>query len=297
MTDRGWRPSDVDLEQALRELAPALDLPPTPPLAARVGARLRAQPASIPDRRPAGQSPVDPLSPLARHPSTSRSSRPISPLARALALAAALLLALLVLVATPAGRTLADRLGLPGIAIGRVPFVPVPTPAPTSTPVGQRLGLGSPASPADLVAPRVSFRILTSDASELGPPDELYLADSPPGGRVSFVYRARPDLPAAAETGVGLLLTEFAGRVEGPFLQKGVGPGTRLEPVQVGGSAGFWLEGEPHTLLALDAGGQVLTEQLRLATNTLLWERDGVVLRLEASIPRDRALQLAAAIR
>ncbi|TPW12697.1 MAG: hypothetical protein FD127_2476, partial [Acidimicrobiaceae bacterium] len=34
-------------------------------------------------------------------------------------------------------------------------------------------------------------------------------------------------------------------------------------------------------------------DTLRLATNTLLWERDGIVLRIEADISRDEAARIA----
>jgi len=40
-----------------------------------------------------------------------------------------------------------------------------------------------------------------------------------------------------------------------------------------------------------------VTGSLRLARNTLIWQRDGVVLRLEGQITRAQALRLASRLR
>jgi hypothetical protein len=42
--------------------------------------------------------------------------------------------------------------------------------------------------------------------------------------------------------------------------------------------------------------GQILPDTLRLATNTLLWERDGHVYRLEADISLETAERIAQSV-
>ena len=48
---------------------------------------------------------------------------------------------------------------------------------------------------------------------------------------------------------------------------------------------------------AIDPSGNIVSDTLRLAGNTLVWVQDGVTIRLEAQVTRDRALQLAATFR
>jgi len=70
-----------------------------------------------------------------------------------------------------------------------------------------------------------------------------------------------------------------------------------VEYVTVDGQPGYWLTGRPHLFAYLDAQQRVRPETLRLAGDTLLWNRDGLVLRLETALPRNAALRLAANVR
>ncbi len=260
------------LDRALRDLGADLAYPPTPDLARRVRGRLAAGPAG-PRRFWAVPRPAP----------------------RRFALAALLLLLLGAALAAlaPGVRTaVADRLGVRGIAITYA----TPAPAATPAPVGTAYSLGQPLSLAEARA-RVSFPILLPSLPDLGAPDEVYVGEPPAGGQVALVYRARPGLPPAAETGPGLLLTQFRGGVEPAFVKKFIEPGTRLEGVSVAGAQGYWIEGRPHLFTYRDAGGRVGEERIRLAGNTLLWERGGVTFRLESALSRDEALRIAASLR
>jgi hypothetical protein len=158
--------------------------------------------------------------------------------------------------------------------------------------LGRRVGLGE-------VEAQVQYRVLRPTLSELGPPDEVYVGEPPPGGQVAFVYRARPGLPDAAETGVGLLMMQFRGGLEtdpGSFM-KMLGPGTSLEQVMVAGAGGLWIEGRLHTFFYRDARGQPQSESVRLAGNVLLWEQASLTLRLEGPLTKERALEIAASVR
>ena len=90
-----------------------------------------------------------------------------------------------------------------------------------------------------------------------------------------------------------MLLTEFRGDVDTELIQKVVGPDARTEFVTVDGTDAIWIEGGPHTVVVADENGEYVEERTRLAGNTLLWERDGLTLRLESGLSRDEAIQLA----
>ena len=76
-----------------------------------------------------------------------------------------------------------------------------------------------------------------------------------------------------------------------------VEPGTSVEFVTVDGEPGYWLTGEPHVFAFVDAAGAFRPETVRLAGNTLVWERDELTLRLEANVPKQRALRIARSVR
>jgi hypothetical protein len=133
--------------------------------------------------------------------------------------------------------------------------------------------------------------------AELGAPDEVYYRRSPAGGALSFVYRARAGIPRSSITHRGLVLTEFLGTDAPLFARKFVGPGTSIESVTVTGQAGVWLAGRPHEFAYVDEHGQTQVESLRLAGNTMLWERDSLTLRLEGAISKRAALRIASSVR
>jgi hypothetical protein len=137
---------------------------------------------------------------------------------------------------------------------------------------------------------------LVAARERFGPPDAIYVAPSPPGGRVTFAYAPRPGLPAAKASGVGLLITEFEATVDAPFLGKAVGPDTRIEELTVNGQRAYWLEGEPHGVAFRDRNGTFFQDQGRLAGNTLLFADGARTIRLESGLSKADALAVAAAL-
>ena len=110
------------------------------------------------------------------------------------------------------------------------------------------------------------------------------------------MYGPRPGLPAGP-TGHGALVGQFQGALDATLLGKSAGPATRIERTTVGSAPAIWIEGEAHFFFYRDPAGNILQETLRLAGNTLLWQRDGQLLRLEAQVSRERALEVAASFR
>ena len=65
------------------------------------------------------------------------------------------------------------------------------------------------------------------------------------------------------------------------------------ETVTVGEVPGYWIGGGQHELFYLGPGGTGRPDTTRLAANTLLWSKDGVMFRLESSLDRSAAIDLA----
>jgi hypothetical protein len=119
-------------------------------------------------------------------------------------------------------------------------------------------------------------------------PDRVYLGDR---GTVWLLY--------GSPTNVRLLVAQTPlVRVDAPaILKKLSGEGTQIEKVNVNGSQGVFLSGEPHFLFLVDERGQVVEASARLAEDVLVWDEAGVAYRLEADFELDEALRLARALR
>jgi hypothetical protein len=152
-------------------------------------------------------------------------------------------------------------------------------------PVNTQLDLGDRVT---LAQARSNVRYHVYMPRKAGRPDAVYLLRFPPGGQVSFVWGS-PSRPR-------LLFSQFRGSRTGEFIEKLVTIGTKVERVSVDGEPGYFLSGEPHQFNYLDAEGQVIQESIRLAGNTLLWEHDGLVLRLEGDFDKRDALALARSV-
>jgi hypothetical protein len=205
------------------------------------------------------------------------------PARRPLAIAAAALAAgIAVAFAVPPARTAILRVfGVGGVRIERVDRLPAVS-------VARRLRLGRQMSLAEARA-RARFRVRVPRAGGFDDPDAVYFSDAVPGGLVSFLY--------GSETRPLALLTEFETEPGFPHIDKSAPPGTRLESVSVGGDRGYWLEGEPHLFAFRNRAGATQFGRLRLATNTLVWQHDGLTLRLEGKLTKSEALDIAESTR
>lgn len=277
MSDRRSPDGVADLETALADLATAVAFPSTPDLAAVVGVRLRAPQLSGPRSRPGTRS-----------------------LRRSLLLAAALVL-------LAVGAALAVRLGLDLLSIETGP-IPTESSSPSAPAVaspaisspapalGAGLGLGS-LQRLDEARAAAPFEIRVPAA--LGPPDAIYIGGADLRGQVSFVYAADDVLPASSLLGgAGLLVTQNEGEADEGLASKLVDAGlASIEPVVIDGARGIWIGGEPHVFWYLAPDGAVLQGSRRLVGDTLIWERDDVLYRIEGAIPRERAMEIAASMR
>jgi len=210
---------------------------------------------------------------------------------RLLALAAAIVILVAVLLAyAPARDAIAGFLNL-HTTVHRVPALQSPSPRP-----GQSLGLGSPTTLAHAQG-LLQWQITVPPA--LGKPDVVYLAQPPVGpsaGEVTLVYTNVPGVKPSGQSGVSLLVTEARGAVNEQFFGKTVGPDTTIESVEVGGHKGWWIAGEPHIFGFTDANGNPYFDTLRLATNTLIIDHGGTIVRMEGDMTKGQALQLAGSL-
>jgi len=209
--------------------------------------------------------------------------------------AAAVVLALAALaVYTPTRTAIAGWVNV-HVLFQRVPLLPTPSPRPFG-PLGERLGLGQPTTLAEAQS-LLTWRITVP--SSLGQPDEVYLQLPPTGaaqGEVTLVYSKRPSTPIANQTGVAVLVTEARGAVNKDLFAKMLGGGTTIEPVTVAGHQGYWVAGSPHIFIFLDADGNFRDETMRLATNTLILDDGGTIVRIEGNVTKAQAVQIATSL-
>jgi len=248
----------TELERTLRDVARDMQHPPTPNMADAVGRRLRA----------------------------ARPRQPLRTRRFVIALAVVLLLPAGAVAAVPSARdAVLEALGIKGVTIQRTrELVPLSPGRPLD--LGQRVATASAAN-------RVTFQVVAPETGALGAPDEVYSRPSPPGGALSLVYRVRAGVPRSPFTRRELVLTQFRGTDASRFAGKFVGAGTSFETLRVHGEHGARLAGRPHQFGYLDARGHIRTESLRLAGNTLLWQRGPLTLRLEGAISKAAALRIA----
>lgn len=257
----------LDLELDLIALGADIEWPPTPQLRVVVSPVVVALPAG-----PRRQIPR-----------------------RVLAAAAILLIVAGLLAYTPSRDVIAGWLNL-HTTINRVKNLPSPSPRPPGQ-LGENLNLGTPTTLAGAES-QVSWKIVVP--ASLGAPDVVYIKLSsgggPSQGEVTLVYAERPGIKVSGQTGVTVLVTEARGSVSDIFFHKILGPESTLEPVTVKGHSGYWISGHPHDFVFTDAGGNFYTEQMRLATNTLIFDDNGTIVRIEGDLTRAQALEIASSI-
>jgi hypothetical protein len=254
MTDR---PADRSLEQSLTDLGGSLQFPATPQLATAVALAIRSDPA--------------------------RQSWSFGrPLRRGLGLglAAALLVA---------GLATAIGFALGGLRItfeGAGPGSPLPGEVVLERAFGERVAL-------DRAAERLEFSPLAPTLPELGAPDHAYVAEPPSGGSLALIWGDRPGFAADAESGIGVVLTQFRADIGPESFEKMLSSGVSVRLTTVKDASGYWIEGGEHLFFYRDADGRVVEDSLRLVGTALVWEQGGLTLRIEGAPSLSDALRIA----
>jgi hypothetical protein len=176
------------------------------------------------------------------------------------------------LAVSPEARSTVLRwLGIESVEIKREP------PRPTA---GASLRLGSPATVGALREDGV--RVLVPRA--LDAPDGVFETTLPDGTpAASLVY-----------DGGRLLVQSFEARAT-PFIEKTIGVGADVDELDVDGATAYWITGAHG--FAYSTGHGVGVEEARIAGPALLVDRaDGLLLRIEGRIGRDRAVEIARSV-
>jgi len=209
----------------------------------------------------------------------------------ALAAAAVILIVATLLAYTPTREAVAAWLNL-HVTIHRTENLATPSPL-RSGPVGQRLGLGTQTT-LDGAQRQVGWNIVIP--ASLGAPDEVYVnlpPSGPSGGEVTLVYVSRTDIRPTGITGVSVLVTEARGQVVEQYFYKMLGPDATIEQVTVDGHPGYWISGQPHQFAFSDEQGNPYFDTLRLATNTLIFDDGGTLVRIEGDMTKAQAIEIA----
>lgn len=263
----------AELEKRLAEMREHLDLPATPPLAARVGAELRE---GVERNRPEEAERLH--------------SRPGTRFRFALLVAlAVLLLAAGAVAAVPSARhAVLEFLGLRGETIERVPQLPENIKAKPNWKLGR---------PTTLAAARhgLVFELLLP--SGIDGPNGVFLDDSVAGGALNLTYPPQPGLPRSRLTGVGLLVDELNGQAAPGFYGKLAPRDARLERFRFRGQFAVWVEGLHAFLYKPHANYTFTPAHSRLAANALLVQRGEVLVRLEGKFDKATALAIARSLR
>jgi hypothetical protein len=190
-------------------------------------------------------------------------------------------------------------LGVPGIRIlfGPPPTGPLPSlparPSPdVSSPLGVSLGIGV-AVPLGDVAGRAGFEPRLPTDPVIGPPDQAFVS----GSRLTLVWTTTDALPPLESPEVGLLLTQFRGAVDPGWYEKVVSEQRNtVDPVRVGDDAGFWITGDPHSLVYRNEDGTFVEESRRPVGDVLIWTDGTLTFRLESALGREATIALGAGL-
>jgi len=186
-----------------------------------------------------------------------------------------------------------------GSSAGTAPSPRLPTPLPTPRtpapgPPGSGLPLGTPIGLDELDALAGFHVILPSDPA-IGPPDSAWI-DRSTNDQVTLVWGTDGALPETIEPGVGMLLTQFRGTVNDGYFSKILGQDTTVELVLVDGGRAYWISGQPHQFFYEGPRGFV-EDSRRWVGDVLLWADGPITYRLETSLGREAAIDIAESMR
>ncbi len=133
----------------------------------------------------------------------------------------------------------------------------------------------------------------------LGSPDAVFLRTLPGNDQMlSLVYLPSDRVPETAETGVGLLLMQFASTFDSAQLVKTlITDFSQVQIVYFDGHEAYWIEGLSELTILSDPSTGVSEESTRPTANVLIWQDDDVTYRLESALARDEALAIAESLR
>lgn len=76
-----------------------------------------------------------------------------------------------------------------------------------------------------------------------------------------------------------------------------IGAGANAEPVSGVGREAYWLTGQRIVVSLAPNGGEIIGSERVTSTNTLIWDQDGLVYRIEGDLDEDIATAIAKSVR
>jgi hypothetical protein len=152
-------------------------------------------------------------------------------------------------------------------------------PSPAASLPAMYEGLGDPTTEAEAEA-YSSDRLLHPGA--LGVPDRVFRRDA----LVTLAYGKRAPTWLVMEVVAPSQL----------LMEKIVMSGAHVRRLTVNGQQAVWVEG-PQELIYVPQGNQPQVEEPRLSGNSLIWEQDGVAVRIETTRGLAEALKVAESMR
>ena len=213
---------------------------------------------------------------LASRARASARGKPFPWRAAALAFAAVVVAVAIAFAVPPARSAILRFLHLGGATVERVDTLP------QAQERSQARGLGRPL-PLQQAEDQVGFDLAVPPLAHR--PERAYVI----GDSVATVL--------LRSHGRTVLLSEFPSLGGEEGLKKLAVNATVIDPVQVRGRAGLWLEGAPHVLTWIDRDTGYRERPILVRGNVLLWLRRGLTLRLEGRLSKAQALELARSIR
>jgi len=93
------------------------------------------------------------------------------------------------------------------------------------------------------------------------------------------------------------VVTEFQADVDPEVWEKMVYGDSTIIRTQVGRQAALWISGGEHTFFYRDASGRIVDSSLRLVGTALIWQQNGLVLRVEGAPDLPSATDVADSLR
>ena len=124
----------------------------------------------------------------------------------------------------------------------------------------------------------------------IGDPVRVYWLQYPPGDMITAEY-------GAENGGAKLVFSQW--KTGGPDLfYKTLSFNTTAEPAVVDGNPGLWISGGDHAVFYLapedtGTGANHWSQRGYLAGNVLAWRDGDVIYRLEADVPKEKAIEIA----
>ena len=190
---------------------------------------------------------------------------------------AVLVVAVGAVLAVPQARsTIRDWLGIGNVTIRYVEDLPAVEQATAGLELGERMSL-------EEARERAGFRVRVPTVERLDDPPKVYYNEV--SSQVAFLY--------GSEDAPKLLITQADARGAVEKIVNLEVTDRELVVVEPG-YAGIWLFGEKHAIFYPSTDHE---EPFRLVGNALVYEIDGVTLRIEAEISKDEALRIARSMR